>query len=183
MSSLRERMLKVIDVMCLGSRAGMAKALGAKQKTFNNHLLPDEEDKLWQYLPNLLATFSRVSRQWLYFGEGPMLIGADVPLDRPVPLHAVAEAIEAMAADAKGVDKSIYHYIAGLPAGGGGGESSQETVFLRQRVADLERIIAVQEESLRLYREREPSDVPDKVPERAAPTGSGAAPLSRGGSE
>ena len=42
-----------------------------------------------------------------------MLIGQDVPLDQPVPLQELQQAVEMMARDAAGTNKSLLQLIAG----------------------------------------------------------------------
>ena len=83
------------------------------QRTFQGYLNDKRQDNLWPILPKILELFPRISRQWLYFGEGPMLIGQDVPLDQPVPLQELQQAVEMMARDAVGTNKSLLQLIAG----------------------------------------------------------------------
>ena len=92
-----------------------AQSLGQNPRTFYGYLRASRQDNLWPLLPTILKKYPRLSRQWLYFGEGPMTIGYGVPLSRPVPLNLILAAIEEMELDAKGIEKTIYEYIAGTP--------------------------------------------------------------------
>lgn len=83
------------------------------QRTFQGYLNEKRQDNLWPILPKILETFPRLSRQWLYFGEGPMFIGQDVPLDQQVPLQEVQQAVEQMARDANGTNKTLLQLVAG----------------------------------------------------------------------
>lgn len=76
--------------------------IGFNYRTFYGYLNAERQDNLWPILPELLEKFPRLSRQWLYFNEGPMLIGQGIPLDKPVPIHELAAAAEAIAADCGG---------------------------------------------------------------------------------
>lgn len=83
------------------------------QRTFQGYLNEKRQDNLWPILPKILELFPRLSRQWLYFGEGPMFIGIDVPIEQPVPLQEVQQAVEQMARDASGTNKTLLQLVAG----------------------------------------------------------------------
>lgn len=85
----------------------MAKTLGMPQRTFQGYLNEKRQDNLWTVLPKILEMYPRLSRQWLYFEEGPMFIGQDVPLDQPVPLQTIQQAVELMARDAAGHQQDV----------------------------------------------------------------------------
>lgn len=126
-SSLYKRVLELLDFFHASKRA-CAKEFGINQKTLGNNLSDEGEKNLWQHLPKILEMYPRVSRQWLYFGEGPMLIGRGVPLDQPIPVEAIADAVGIMAKEAGGTNAALYHYIAGLPLTGaveGAGRTGQ----------------------------------------------------------
>ena len=80
----------------------MAKAIGKEYRTFKGYLCEQRQHNLWPLLPQILDAYPRISRHWLYFGEGPMLIGQGVPLDKPVPFQEVILTAEAIAADCGG---------------------------------------------------------------------------------
>lgn len=69
---LVDRVLKILTYF-KRSKASCAKEFKISQTTFNDHLTPANEDKVWQYLPKILEWYPSVSREWLYFGEGSML--------------------------------------------------------------------------------------------------------------
>ena len=50
------------------------------------------------------------------FWRRPMFIGQDVPLDQQVPLQEVQQAVEQMARDANGTNKTLLQLVAGKPA-------------------------------------------------------------------
>lgn len=80
----------------------MAKEIGKEYRTFKGYLSEQRQNNLWPLLPQILDAYPRISRHWLYFGEGPMLIGQGVPLDQQVPLQEIIRAAEAIVADCEG---------------------------------------------------------------------------------
>lgn len=82
-----------------GSDKALAEMLEIKQNTFSGYLKPERQDNLWPLLPRMLGLFPRLSRNWLYFGEGPMTIGLGVPLDEPVPASLEVDADQAQRQD------------------------------------------------------------------------------------
>ena len=120
------------------SQSEMAKTLGMPQRTFQDYLNEKRQDNLWTVLPKILEMYPRLSRQWLYFEEGPMFIGQDVPLDQPVPLQTIQQAVELMARDAAGTNKTLLQLVAGQA----GEQDTAEKVRaleekLREREAEL----------------------------------------------
>ena len=120
------------------SQSEMAKTLGMPQRTFQGYLNEKRQDNLWTVLPKILEMYPRLSRQWLYFEEGPMFIGQDVPLDQPVPLQTIQQAVELMARDAAGTNKTLLQLVAGQA----GEQDTAEKVRaleekLREREAEL----------------------------------------------
>lgn len=67
-----------------GSRAKMARTMGAVLKihprTFEGYFCEEREKNLWPILPDILKQYPQISREWLYFGEGPMLKTQSFPL-------------------------------------------------------------------------------------------------------
>ena len=51
----------------------LAKAIGKEYRTFKGYLCEQRQHNLWPLLPQILEAFPHLSRQWLYFGDGPML--------------------------------------------------------------------------------------------------------------
>ncbi len=109
---LYERVKSILAALTI-SQSEMARRLDMPQRTFQGYLNERRQDNLWPILPQILEIFPRISRQWLYFEEGPMFIGQDVPLDCPVPLQEVRQAVEMMARDAVGTNKTLLQLIAG----------------------------------------------------------------------
>ena len=94
-----------------GGLPAFAEMIGVQYRTFHAYLSAKRQHNLWPLLPTMLEAFPRLSRQWLYFGEGPMLIGHGTPLDRPVPLQEIAAASDAMAAEVGGTGGDVLTYI------------------------------------------------------------------------
>ncbi|MEI3478555.1 MAG: hypothetical protein V8Q84_04900 [Bilophila sp.] len=65
--------IKEISKYFTGSDKALAEKLGFKQATFSGYLNEKRQDNLWPLLPKILLLFPSLSRDWLYFGEGPML--------------------------------------------------------------------------------------------------------------
>lgn len=140
-----------------GGLPAFAEMIGVQYRTFHAYLSAKRQHNLWPLLPAMLEAFPRLSRQWLYFGEGPMLIGHGTPLDRPVPLQEIAAAAEAMAAEAGGTWGDVLTYI--VDAARAEGEKrepvadSREVEELRMRVETLERLLAAKEKIIQLQDE------------------------------
>ena len=134
---LYQRIKSVLAALTL-SQSEMARRLGMPQRTFQGYLNEKRQDNLWPLLPRILELYPRRSRHWLYFEEGPMFIGQDVPLDQPVPLQTVQQAVELMARDAAGTNKTLLQLVAGQA----GEQDTAEKVRaleekLREREAEL----------------------------------------------
>ena len=56
-----------------GSRTKLASKLGIHQRTFDGYINLERQDNLWPILFKILETYPKVSRDWLFFGEGDML--------------------------------------------------------------------------------------------------------------
>ena len=126
-----------------GGLPAFAEMIGVQYRTFHAYLSAKRQHNLWPLLPTMLEAFPRLSRQWLYFGEGPMLIGHGTPLDRPVPLQEIAAAAEAMAAEAGGTWGDVLTYIVDAARAEGG---------KREPVADSRQIQESQEKLLAAHR-------------------------------
>lgn len=166
-----------------GGLPAFAEMIGVQYRTFHAYLSAKRQHNLWPLLPTMLEAFPRLSRQWLYFGEGPMLIGHGTPLDRPVPLQEIAAAAEAMAAEAGGTWGDVLTYI--VDAARAEGEKrepvadSREVEELRMRVETLERLLAAKEKIIQLQDElltRQKEGQAD-APKAAARIGDSAARL------
>lgn len=114
--------VKTLARAMVGSDKALAEMLEIKQNTFSGYLKPGRQDNLWPLLPRMLALFPRLSRNWLYFDEGPMTIGLGVPLDEPVPPSLEVDADQAQRQD-------LEARVAGL----------QETLREREEALDATR--------------------------------------------
>jgi transcriptional regulator with XRE-family HTH domain len=56
----------------------LAEQIGVNQNTFNGYLSLKRQDNLWPLLDKMLALHPKLSRNWLYFGEPP-IVTADNP--------------------------------------------------------------------------------------------------------
>lgn len=54
------------------SQSALARLLGLPTRKLSYYLTEKSQDNLWPLLPLLLRHDSALSREWLYFGEGPM---------------------------------------------------------------------------------------------------------------
>lgn len=136
------RVQKVIEMNGL-SRAKCAEGFRIDPKTLASYLTEEKQGGLYEYLPLLLEWYPRLSRQWLFFGEGPMHIGFGVPLNKPVPLRTIAEAVGQMAEDAGGTEAEVLRYIAGIPIPE---ESNADSALLEENQLLTQKVIQLQEE-------------------------------------
>ena len=178
---LCDRVLKVLTNLCI-TKSKCAQELGITHKTLSGYLKPEGQHNLWQYLPTFLEWDSRLSRQWLYFGEGPMFIGLGVPIDQPVPPQAIMRAAEAMAADCHGSWGQVLRMIVDnareeMEQQSGSPETSKELAEARAEIARLHKkleglqseIIGLQKELLAIHKAEKPQA--NECPGRAADTG------------
>ena len=165
-----------------GSIPQMAKTLGKEYRTFKGYLSEKRQDNLWPLLPEILAAYPRLSRQWLYFEEGPMLIGQGVPIDQPLQPQAIMRAAEAMAADCHGSWGQVLRMIVDnareeMEQQSGSPETSKELAEARAEIARLHKkleglqseIIGLQKELLAIHKAEKPQA--NECPGRAADTG------------
>ena len=151
-----------------GGLPAFAEMIGVQYRTFHAYLSAKRQHNLWPLLPTMLEAFPRLSRQWRYFGEGPMLIGHGTPLDRPVPLQEIAAAAEAMAAEAGGSWGEVLAYILDAARAEGvrtepAADSRQIQELQARLLAAQERIIQLQDELLTRQREGR-TDAPKALP-------------------
>ena len=69
---LYERVSQVIKKTSK-SRSNLAQELNIKQTTFNSWFCRGRQNYLWPYLPKILELYPHISREWLFFNEGPVL--------------------------------------------------------------------------------------------------------------
>lgn len=76
---------KMLAAIYPGGFAAIGTNLGKKKGTLYGYMTPKKQKHLWPLLPKMLAAYPDVSRQWLYFGEGPMFIGLSTDYAHPHP--------------------------------------------------------------------------------------------------
>lgn len=115
-----------------GSDKALAEKLGFKQATFSGYLNEKRQDNLWPLLPNILSLFPSLSRDWLYFGEGPMLKtdAAESPSPNQSPAQTGNSALLELLVRNKELEEKVFD--------------------LKGRLADKEKLIALLEENKRL---------------------------------
>lgn len=134
-----------------------AQKIGVHYRTFLGYLNAKRQHNLWPLLPIMLETFPRLSRQWLYFGEGPMIIG-NGKSENPISFQEIVASAEIMAAENEGTWGKLLTYIIGvartedpqpeIPA-----VQSRELEELRSRVETLENLLAAKEKIIQLQDE------------------------------
>ena len=65
--------VRVICKEVAGSQTALATQLHLSQSRFQGYLSRKRQENLWVYLQDILQAYPQVSRDWLYFDEGPML--------------------------------------------------------------------------------------------------------------
>ena len=65
--------VKYIARLAKDSGLSLADQIGINQNTFNGYLSLKRQDNLWPLLDKILAAHPEFSRNWLYFGEPPIL--------------------------------------------------------------------------------------------------------------
>ena len=161
---LCDRVLKVLTNLGL-PKSKCAQELVITHKTLSGYLKPEGQHNLWQYLPTFLEWYPRLSRQWLYFGEGPMLIGQGIPIDQPVPPQAIIRAAEAMVAECSGSWGQVLRMIVDgareeLEQQSASPEVSKELAEAKAEIARLQkktemlltRTVELQDELLNVHR-------------------------------
>ncbi len=63
-----------IAVEFAGSETKLAQQLGIQQRTLNGYLNESREENLFPSLSRILELYPQINRDWLYFGEGEMLL-------------------------------------------------------------------------------------------------------------
>ena len=171
------------------SDSAMAAAIGMKQSTFSGYLNEKRQNNLWPLLPQILEAFPQISRHWLYFGEGPMLIGQGVPDGQMVSLPELMRVAEAIAADCGGSWGKMLQMAVGraqeeLEQQGNAPQTSQELAEARGEALRLHRmmeglqaeIISLQKELLAMHKaEKAEKTQAKECAGRAAHTGHTAA--------
>lgn len=85
--------IRRISTELSGSASKLASRLHLPQTTLNGYLSEKRENNLWPLLPQILEIYPQISRDWLYFGEGEMLLTQGYGLQAvATPLKTVAHA-------------------------------------------------------------------------------------------
>lgn len=71
--------IRIISSEVADSQKQLATLLGLPRNTFQAYLKAERQDNLWPLLPRILEVCPQVRRDWLYFGEGAMLITDNAP--------------------------------------------------------------------------------------------------------
>lgn len=88
--------------------------LGVNYSTYTGYLNPRREHNLWPLLPQILERWPEISRQWLYFGEGPASFGRPyAQAGRPVGIRRLIGFAEQMAEDCDGDWLEVLRVIIG----------------------------------------------------------------------
>lgn len=185
---LCDRVLKILENNHL-TKSACAQSLGITHKTLGGYLKPEGQHNLWQFLPTFLGWYPRLSRQWLYFGEGPMFIGQGVPIGSPVPFQELTSAAEAIAKDCGGAWGEVLHLVIGqaqeeAEQQKGSPEAALELAEARGEILRLHKkleglqseIIGLQKELLAIHK-AEKNQANEKCPGRTVDTGQTVAPL------
>ena len=144
---LFERVKRCAEALRL-SESALAREIGLKQSTFAGYLTPARQHKLWILLPDILRAFPRISRQWLYFEEGPMLIGGETPSGLPVPDASIIDAAQQMLDQCQGSWAQLLRHILGMArqdTGAGGATAANEEC--------VQELLVLQRENRRLSQE------------------------------
>lgn len=168
-----------------GTKYGLHEDAGVKLPTFKGYFSDKRESNLWPLLPKILAANKRLSRQWLYFEEGPMLM----PKGEPIPLRALITIVEEIAKDAGGNYRDLLEYMIGMPreeeTASNNANLMNENARLKDQIISLQtELNEARKKTISMYEERSKENTFSSGAETSSvPTGPGAAPLSRGDSE
>lgn len=185
---LFQRIKKLAKSM-MTSDSAMAAAIGMKQSTFSGYLNQKRQNNLWPLLPKILEVFPQISRQWLYFEEGPMFIGRGVGPNEPQSYRELMHVAEAIAADCGGSWGKVLQMVVGraqeeLEQQGNSPQTSQELAEAKDEALRLHRmmeglqaeIISLQKELLAMHKaEKAEKTQAKECAGRAAHTGHTAA--------
>lgn len=107
---------------------------------FNQWLNEKSQKNLWEHLPKILDNLPDLRPEWLYYGDGPMLKGADGPRVAVPPLNTAIPPTRTVLCAAGGPKEN---------------DASVEVAELRQKLmAAHERNARLSDEVLRLNEER-----------------------------
>lgn len=93
-----ERILKLVELFENNSQTSFARKIGCQQSTFNGYMNDGGQRKIrLTLLDDILKVYPQVSREWLYFGEGPMLRGSNIEGESSPPVASLAESMSSSA--------------------------------------------------------------------------------------
>lgn len=131
---LFERVKQIAKIIGISDK-DLAANLGLKQSTFSGYLNARRQDLLWPLLPKILELYPEISRQWLYFGEGPASFGRPyAQTGRPVGHRRIIGFAEQLAADCDGNWGEVLRVVLGLAR-----EQAETDPQSAERIAKLEK--------------------------------------------
>lgn len=77
--------------------ARLAEHIGVSPQTFNTWFAEKSQRNLWEHLQKILDLYPEISREWLYFGEGPMLRDNSIEGESSPPVASLAESMSSSA--------------------------------------------------------------------------------------
>ena len=77
--------------------ARLAEHIGVSPQTFNTWFAEKSQRNLWEHLQKILDLYPEISREWLYFGEGPMLRDNSIEGESSPPVASMAESMSSSA--------------------------------------------------------------------------------------
>lgn len=109
---LFERILYLVEMLANNSQAKFARTIGAQQTTFNGYLNREGQRKIRKaLLDEILIAYPKVSRDWLYFGEGEAFhegVAKSAPtLGRVAELEAQVNQLQEELADERRLSRQL----------------------------------------------------------------------------
>lgn len=99
---LFERVKQLSKIIGISDKE-IAEDLGIRPATYTAYLNARREHNLWPLLPRILERWPEISRQWLYFGEGPASFGRPyAQTGRPVGIRRIIGFAEQLVEDCGG---------------------------------------------------------------------------------
>lgn len=88
MRKIYKRLLTLVDAFAEGSQTAFAKRAGLNQSTFWGYLSEHGQSKIkLNTLERIQAVYPEVNKNWLYFGEGEMLLAQSPPKPAAPPVR------------------------------------------------------------------------------------------------
>lgn len=116
----------------------LAAGLGVNASTFSGYLNARRQHNLWPLLPKILENYPEISRQWLYFGEGPASFGRPyAQTGRAAGIRRIIGMAEQMAEDCDGNWGELLRVIIGRAK-----EQEEANPHAAERIAELQKELA-----------------------------------------